>query len=604
MRRPSCVLLVALSLTLALFLAGCQGLLPSSSGYSTYPSSQPSAAPIQPEYSATEYLSMAAEATGQEKVDYQLLAATQYLQQQHTLAAARTLRQIDSDALTADQHVFAQALQGALALQQQNPSEAISKLYPQAEAIRGQSDLVQVVYYRSLAQAYADAGNPIASIQQRIELSRIFKNPQQQQQNEAQLWQLLQQLPLPTLQVTILNAPDQLTKGWYALATAYREHEHNPTALREALIQWQHEFGTQHPAAKFLPADLASEPLVDSAQAMTLLLPLSGSVGRSATQVRDGFMAAYYGAGQDGGAQVKVIDTTHVSPASLYQQAIDGGAQMVIGPLTKDAVQQVLQTGDAPVPVLTLNTVEGSSSPDNVYQFGLLPQDEAKQVAEKAHEAGYRQALVIVPAGSWGDSVAQTFESQWQQLGGSITATLAFGDQEELAPQIAEVLDVRQYDEDNLSATERTHLQRRRTDLDVVFLVADPTIARQIKPLLKFYYAGDLPVYATSNIYSGSPNARADKDLEGIFFTEMPWILGITPPNVRLSTEVKANRSSRLYAMGIDAHLLSQQLNQLLLMREFGIQGVTGTLTLDAQGHIHRKLLWAQFRNGVPAVVE
>ncbi len=66
---------------------------------------------------------------------------------------------------------------------------------------------------------------------------------------------------------------------------------------------------------------------------------------------------------------------------------------------------------------------------------------------------------------------------------------------------------------------------RRRQDVDFIFLSALSQAGRQIKPTLAFYYASDLPVYATSHIYSGEPAKTRDQDLNGISFTSMPWTL-------------------------------------------------------------------------------
>ncbi len=52
----------------------------------------------------------------------------------------------------------------------------------------------------------------------------------------------------------------------------------------------------------------------------------------------------------------------------------------------------------------------------------------------------------------------------------------------------------------------------------MVFLLSYPSKARQIMPLLKYYYAGDVPVYATSSVYTGGVNVMKDRDLNGIIF--------------------------------------------------------------------------------------
>ncbi|HRE30628.1 MAG TPA: penicillin-binding protein activator, partial [Candidatus Berkiella sp.] len=67
-----------------------------------------------------------------------------------------------------------------------------------------------------------------------------------------------------------------------------------------------------------------------------------------------------------------------------------------------------------------------------------------------------------------------------------------------------------------------------RQDVDVIVMAAPPAQARQLKPLFDFYYAEDVPVLATSSIYSGSQNPRSDRDVNGVVFCDMPWLLDTT----------------------------------------------------------------------------
>jgi outer membrane PBP1 activator LpoA protein len=60
---------------------------------------------------------------------------------------------------------------------------------------------------------------------------------------------------------------------------------------------------------------------------------------------------------------------------------------------------------------------------------------------------------------------------------------------------------------------------------------------------------------------------------------------------------------SRLYALGIDAYKLSNQMPQLLYMPEVGISGMTGILKIDHNNIIYRKLMWGTFENGLAVVL-
>jgi outer membrane PBP1 activator LpoA protein len=129
-------------------------------------------------------------------------------------------------------------------------------------------------------------------------------------------------------------------------------------------------------------------------------------------------------------------------------------------------------------------------------------------------------------------------------------------------------------------------------------------IARQILPQLKFHYAGDVPVYSTSDSFE--PDATANSDVEGMLFPDMPWMVANDPvtsqirESVRAAWPARAARRDRLYAFGFDAYRLVPMLRSKTTAEGSQISGVTGKLRLDDRNRIHRELDWAQIKNGVP----
>jgi len=149
-------------------------------------------------------------------------------------------------------------------------------------------------------------------------------------------------------------------------------------------------------------------------------------------------------------------------------------------------------------------------------------------------------------------------------------------------------------------ATNIEFTARRRQDMDVVFLLSrNGAEARSIKPLLAFHYAGNLPVYAMSSIYSGIPDPR-DRDLNGINLVETPWLLG-SNPSVRVAIaagDTGSDNYTRLNALGADAFLLQSRFSQLQAGPDALIRGDTGLLSMDPQLQIHRELSLATFDEG------
>jgi hypothetical protein len=59
-----------------------------------------------------------------------------------------------------------------------------------------------------------------------------------------------------------------------------------------------------------------------------------------------------------------------------------------------------------------------------------------------------------------------------------------------------------------------------------------------------------------------------------------------------------------LYALGIDAYRMIPYIGKLSLQDTAVYHGETGDLYMNKDGRIQRKLLWARFVNGAPALLD
>lgn len=328
-----------------------------------------------------------------------------------------------------------------------------------------------------------------------------------------------------------------------------------------------------------------------------------------ARALQDGFLAAHFQAQQAGQnpPSIKLYDSTQVrSLDDFYRQAQADGVELVVGPLEKPLVKQLANREQLPITTLALNYSDNSQEgPAQLFQFGLAAEDEARAVASRAWGDGMRRAVALVPRGEWGDRVLAAFSQSWQSAGGSLIAAEHVDQPVQLAQQIADLLQLRQSEgraqrlQGALGSQIATQPSRRQ-DIDFVFLAATPQQARQIKPTLAFQYAGDLPVYATSHLYTGTNNPTQDQDLNGIRFCETPWLLNPSDPTRQqvAAQWPQANGSMGRLAMGVDAYRLAPRLPELKAVPSLQIDGLTGTLSLNPTQRIERQLQWAEFRNG------
>ncbi len=343
---------------------------------------------------------------------------------------------------------------------------------------------------------------------------------------------------------------------------------------------------------------------------IALLLPLTGQFSVAATAIRDGFISAYYlNATNNLSTQtdVRIYDTkADQDVVKAYTQAIDEGANIIVGPLTKPGLETLLdgKTVDNHTIVIAMNTLEGRTHlPRYLYPYSLSPEDEAFRLAEQARQDGHQHAVGLVEKDAFGRRAAASFKKRFEQLGGQVSDVVYFDNDRPLEDPVHYLLKV----EETKNGGETTFV-RRRQDLDFIFLVAKPQQGRQIPPLMKFYYAQNVPIYAMANIYSGTPNPGLDNDLNGIIFCDSPWIVNPGSRNAQLNAAAsqlltQPASQERLFAFGVDAYTVVKDIKLFSANPEFGYNGATGRLSMDSSGFMVRQPQCARFVQGAPRVL-
>lgn len=424
-----------------------------------------------------------------------------------------------------------------------------------------------------------------------------FGSAEYWQGDASSLWAKLGQIPYAQLMAN-QNTPDENAAAWIKLAMISKGDSLHTTTLVRDLMAWRAQY-PGHPGNQLFADNNTLNRLLSNTppERIAVLLPLEGAYSDLGNAVRNGLLNAYFAElAKTAHPQIITFYDTNKNPNinALYQEAISKGADIVIGPLLKDKVQALTSQGHFTVPTIALNYTDlwFGSLPNNFYQFGLSPLDEAKQIADKAWQTGRSRAIIIAPQDDWGKNVAKSLSSRWQTDGGAITETFYFAPKTDFNEAIPQLLHIdvkadrdktRNADENNKANLE----SQRRQDFDVVFLLASPESARSIVPLLRYYYVTDIPIYATSTTYAGTPNPQKDTDLDGVLFCDSPAVL-------------QGSGIARLFAVGQDAYLISRELPRFIALPNFPAYSATGALTLTPQHQFYRRLAWAQFHNGHP----
>ena len=560
------------------------------------------------------YLQAAAKTTGSDQQALQLQAAASLIRGEDYLGATRLLDELPAAQLGGEVRQHYTINRAAIAIVEQRPAQVLTLLGKVPASGPFVAD-----YHRLRAEAYLQESRFFLSARERVLLDPLLTD--QQLENEFAIWESLNRLTDTELQTLRTSSPPDPLSGWMELVELTRLYLQQPDALADVIPHWQQRY-PNHPASKaFIPELLKSMRAAGQApEHIALLLPLNGKLANAANAIRDGVLAAWYDTpAASSRPQIQVYDSgaTAEDTVTAYLQAITDGAQFIIGPLRKESVHALAIQPQLAAPVLALNQIEDTALFNTaLYQFGLAPEDEAREVARLAWREGFTRTIALLPNTDWGERVYAAFATEWQQLGGVILEAERYDNSRtDHGKIISKVLNLdsskaRQQQLTRHLGTALEFEPRRRQDVDFVFLVASSRQARLIRPQLRFYRATSLPVYTTSRVYSGYPDAGKDADMNGIIFCDMPWTLesgnnsNHLQQTINASWPNNASRYRRLYALGIDAYRLTPYLGELGNNMFGAYHGVTGNLSLGARGHINRSLRCAKFIRGLPVLLE
>jgi outer membrane PBP1 activator LpoA protein len=529
-------------------------------------------------------------------------SAEQSLAQFDWMQASVALQEISPDGLAPNDHTYLAYLQARINFIRGDQMQALAQL----EQLDNPG-MNAALRYRILSfQHYIleIQGDSLASAQLGDQLLRGAPHDTTAAWKRS-VWRNLARTDKVQLMSALPAATDPQWRSWLELALITRED-----APASQLSRWRND-NPNHPAAQPLPGGL-DYLLTSGPQSgkVALLLPLSGKLAPAGKAILNGFLAAYYADHAVGGAtnELLVMDVDrYPSASSAYDEAVRQGVSIVVGPLTKEELADLATQLERPVPILALNRIDETlpAAGSALVQLSLSPEDEAVSVAQLAFGTGARRALIISPAGEWGSKTQTALRERWASLGGTVASSATYSSYDDYSSSVKSTLSLdaseqRARDLGTVLGTNIEFTPQRRQDPDVVFLLSrNETEARSIKPLLAFHYAGKLPVYALSGIYSGVPDER-NQDLNGIHLVETPWLLGANPGlRVALAAgDVGEGNYTQLNALGADAFLVQSGFSRLQSGADALFHGNTGLLTMDPNLRIQRELSAAIFDGG------
>ncbi len=595
-------------------LSACSSFPPAS-----FPNAKPSTtapgapAPSNaPERTAAQLDAAAAHASPADQPGLQLQAARAWLLAGRPADAARDLRAITGK-LTAVQLTERRVLEADIDLANGQSQRAWQKMSAIPEPT---GTPIAPQYFASRMRIALAAGRPVDGVRAEMAAERLAANAADRRALREELLALLRDARSRGVKLEPESSQDPIVRGWLDLgAISVAGGGASLNGAAEA-ARWRARY-PDHPATELLAGALpAALPVASQLRKIALLLPVSGQAAGYAATIHAGFDFALQQLPADTRPQVQVYDTGVITVDEALRNAHSEGADFVVGPLTRQEVDVAAASSPA-VPMLALNFLStGRSAPPGMNQFALSPEDEAREVARRLLAAGQKRGVALGPTGDWGTRVLAAFKQELLAGGGTLLAQAVYDPAEhDFATPIRAVLGTDQ------SFARRLRLQavlgqkfefepRGRTDIDFIFLPSQPAAARLLRPQLRFQYAGNVPVYATSDAYAAD-GSIANQDLDGLIVPAMPWLVPDSGAAAALRSTVASQSGentawqSGLYAFGYDAC----QLAIAIVAAGRGghpvhVAGLTGDLTLGADGRVHREPAWARItRSGDPQLL-
>ncbi|MFO7276611.1 MAG: penicillin-binding protein activator [Pseudomonadota bacterium] len=606
------MLRLVLVLTAAALLAGCPSLGPRGAPPPSADRAELLLRQGDYEGAARTFEALAADNTGTDRSEHQLRAARAWLLARRPEEAARVLADV-GPALTEAQALERQMLGVELALARGQTQQAWQQLAAMREPA-GTQDALR--YYELRMRAAFASGRPADGVRAHVARERRLTNTEQRTASRRELLFELRDAAERGERIDPRAAANEtVVRGWLELAPLAAAAARDPNAARPQIEAWQVRY-PNHPATAVVRSELLGIAVTrdEVAGHVALLLPVTGRQAGAATIVRDGFMAAYYRTPAAARPSVRVYDTAQMSVAEAVTRATEEGAEFIVGPLTRAEVVAAAEFQIERPTILALNFLPADRvAPAGFFQFALSPEDEARQVARRVLAEGRRRGVALVPRGDWGSRVLAAFRQELEAGGGVLLSDAAFDasltDYSDEITQVLRIADSRARHRrlESLLGTKLAFEPRRRADIEFIFAASQASTARLLRPQLRFHFAGDIATYATSDAYE--PDSPANEELDGLIFPDMPWMLGGGSLVEDIRAEVNAawpngSRRSRLFAFGFDAYRLYEALHRGRgRPPATSIPGLTGRLTFDAEGRVHRDLDWAQLRDGQPRLL-
>lgn len=422
--------------------------------------------------------------------------------------------------------------------------------------------------------------------------------------NQTKLWLAIQNLSQNEID-DLFEQEQPLLNGWLTISSILRNQSLSLEQQLTVFENWQSE-NADHPAAITPPVDFAIMASVRqmAPEKIVLMLPMSGNLKRASQAIVDGFFVTFYNQKESRPSVhlVNVDDYNNIEEALAVANNFE--PDVIIGPLQKNNVAQ-LNRLDLPYPVIALNQLDFVQNKENLFHFSLNAEDEIRELITFAKQEGATRAAILNTNETWALRQSDEFRSTANKENITVTSNQTYAN----TPQgrqdaIHSLLLVNESNArkrliEQWTGTSVDSIARPREDLDYVFYVGKLNDAKQIRPLLDFYFADKIPMLAASTLNDSAPDRTIKPgDIERILFTEVPALAPKSTVLNQLPKNQDSNILRRLQALGADSYLLANKYLLFTLLPSTKISANTGIITLDENGIFRKRPIIMTYRKG------
>ncbi len=430
-----------------------------------------------------------------------------------------------------------------------------------------------------------------------------FLNTDEDQQVQSDsAWAALQFMDNTAIQQVSKRYPR--LAPWATLTRLTRLYGDKPNTFNTKLSQWKVQYGSIP-----VPTEVsATTSGIMPRTKITVLLPLTGTYAEQGMVIQQGILASYFKQ-TNRVVSFQFVDTAKENSEAIVEYA--NNSDVVIGPLLKDKVAELVPLINSQVPVLALNQVNSTTalddSFDNRFYFALRVEDEAQQLAQLIYDKGFNEPLVVASGGSTSARMLTAFQAEWKNkyddTANNVPRIIRYHDRKSMRKNLSGALDIDQSKQRikhiESIVTGKVHsIARNRQDIDAIVLFASAQDTTLLNPIVEASvspFSEQIPVFGGSRNTPSYIEKDSLRDLRNLHIVDIPWFIQQTKyrtlwKETRLLFPKRRDGLMRLYALGFDAFNLLFEMRHLRRHPNYTKSYLTGSLSISTEGVIKRRL--------------